>query len=160
MLLNAFNRCEGIFLSLNILIFFFCTKVEFFISLETQYANQPGTFYTVPPQELVYYPPMSREPPPRSVYDPPRPQAYHIEPKHVDHYSLRPPATHVTIHGNSIPLTPAQPPSKTGSITSGYPVRSQTYQAPPQPTPTSALYTASQRPLYQTSGTMTYPPRD
>lgn len=133
----------------------------FFIFQETpQYVNQPGTFYQVPQQELVYYPPMSREPPPRSVYDPPRPQSYHIEQKHVDHYNLRPPATHVTIHGNSIPLTPAQPPQKTGSIMSGYPVRNQT-QYQPAPAPAPALYTAAQRPLYQSPATPMYnPPRE
>lgn len=103
---------------------------------------------------------MSREQPPRSVYDPPRPQTYHIEQKHVEHYNLRPPTTHVTIHGNSIPLTPAQPPSKTGSITSGYPVRSQA-QYQPAPAPAPALYTATHRPLYQSPGTpMSYPPRE
>ncbi|GLV40603.1 uncharacterized protein CBL_04405 [Carabus blaptoides fortunei] len=126
-----------------------------------QYANQPNTFYTVPPQEVVYYPPISREPQIRSIYDPaPRPQTYHIEQKHVDHYSLRPSGTHVTIHGNSIPLTPAQAPSKSGSITSGYPVRSQT-QYQQAPAPASALYTASARPLYQSPGTpMSYPQRE
>lgn len=133
------------------------TNLLIIISETPQYANQPNTFYPVPPQDVVYY----REPQIRSIYDQtPRPQTYHIEQKHVDHYSLRPSATHVTIHGNSIPLTAAQPPSKSGSITSGYPVRSQT-QYQQAPAPASALYTASSRPLYQSPGTpMSYPQRD
>lgn len=120
-----------------------------------QYANQPNSFYTVPPQELsIYYPqvPPSRDPP-RSVYDTPRPQAYHMEQKPaMEHYALRPPSSHAhVIHGGSIPLSPAQPPSKTGSITTGFPVRTQTqYQQAPAP---AALYTTQSRPIYQSPGT-------
>lgn len=80
----------------------------------------------------------------------------------MEHYALRPPSSHThVIHGGAMPLNPAQPPSKTGSITAGYPVRSQN-QYQQAPAPASALYTAAQnRPLYQSPGTpMNYQPRD
>lgn len=124
-----------------------------------QYSNQPGTFYTVPPQELsMYYPhaPITSREPPRSVYESPRPQTYHIDQKPaLDHYALRPPTTHShVIHGGNIPLSPAQPPS-TGSITAGYPIRIHKQQTP------AALYTTQNRPVYQSPGTpINYPPRE
>lgn len=130
-----------------------------------QYSNQPNNFYAMPPQELsIYYPqgPLPPRDPPRSVYETARPQAYHLEqkPPTMDHYALRPPSSHAhVIHGGSIPLSPAQPPSKTGSITAGYPVRTQTqYQQAQAP---AALYTTQNRPLYQSPGTpINYPPRE
>lgn len=135
-----------------------------------QYANQPGTFYTVPPQELsMYYPhaPITSREPQRSVYEAPRPQTYHIDQQKaaaaaaaagLEHYAaLRPPTTHShVIHGGSIALSAAQPPS-TGSITAGYPMR---VQHKPQ-APTAALYTTQSRPVYQSPGTpINYPPRE
>lgn len=113
------------------------------------------------PQELsIYYPPnIGREP--TRVYESQRPQSYHIDQKPIEHYTLRPPSQHThVIHGGTIPINPAQPPSKTGSITAGYPVRNQT-QYQPAPAPASALYTAQSRPLYQSPNTpMNYQPRD
>lgn len=99
----------------------------------------------------------SRESP--RVYDSSRPQ-YHLDQKPLDHYALRPPSSHSghVIQGASIPITPAQPPSKTGSITSGYPVRTLLQQAPP---PASVSYTAQNRPIYQSpSASLNYQPRD
>ncbi|XP_008200170.1 G protein pathway suppressor 2 isoform X2 [Tribolium castaneum] len=129
---------------------------------KTQYPSQQATFYSVSPQDISMYYPLgsisSREPPPsRSAYEPPRPQTYHLEQKLPEHYTLRVPSSHGhVIHGGSIPLSPAQP--KTGSITAGYPVRSQ--QQYQQSAPAS-LYTAQSRPLYQSPGTpMNYPPRE
>lgn len=123
-----------------------------------QYSNQPGAFYTVPPQELsIYYPqaPIASREPQRNVYESPRPQAYHLEQKpSMEHYSLRPPTSHThVIHGVMPPLSPAQQPSK-----AGYPVRTQ-YQQVPAP---AALYTTqSNRPLYQSPGTpINYPSRE
>ncbi|KAH0812138.1 hypothetical protein GEV33_010653 [Tenebrio molitor] len=127
-----------------------------------QYPSQPATFYSVSPQDISMYYPLgsisSREPT-RSVYEAPRPQTYHLEQKIPEHYALRAPSSHGhVIHGSSIPLSPAQPAAKTGSITAGYPVRSQ--QQYQQSTPAS-LYTAQSRPLYQSPGTpMNYPPRE
>ncbi|RZC42004.1 G protein pathway suppressor 2, partial [Asbolus verrucosus] len=126
-----------------------------------QYPSQPGTFYSVSPQEIpIYYPlgSISRESS-RSVYEPPRPQTYHLEQKIPEHYTLRAPSTHGhVIHSGSIPLSPAQPPSKTGSITAGYPVRSQQQY---QQSPPASLYTTQNRPLYQSPGTpMNYTPRE
>ncbi|XP_044263670.1 mediator of RNA polymerase II transcription subunit 12 isoform X2 [Tribolium madens] len=128
---------------------------------KTQYPSQQATFYSVSPQDISMYYPLgsisSREPPTRSAYEPPRPQTYHLEQKLPEHYTLRVPSSHGhVIHGGSIPLSPAQP--KTGSITAGYPVRSQ--QQYQQSTPAS-LYTAQSRPLYQSPGTpMNYPQRE
>lgn len=100
--------------------------------------------------------------PARNMYDaaPRPPQSFHLEPKLNEHYALRTISSpgHV-IHGGSIPINPPQPPTKTGSITAGYPVRSQTqYQPPPSP---ASLYTAQSRPIYQSPGTpMNYPSRE
>ena len=109
----------------------------------------------------MYYPIgsiASREPT-RNVYEPPRPQAYHLEQKLPEHYSLRAPSSHThVIHGSSIPLSPAQPAAKTGSITAGYPVRSQQQY---QQSPPASLYTAQNRPLYQSPNTpLNYPTRE
>ncbi|KRT85811.1 hypothetical protein AMK59_2724 [Oryctes borbonicus] len=121
-----------------------------------QYANQPG-FYPVH-QELIYYPPhlQSREPA-RGVYETARPQTYHIDQKTpLEHYTLTPQSSHI-LHGTTIPITPAQPPKNTGSITAGYPVRNQT-QYQPAPAPAAAIYTTQSRPLYQSpSAAMNYP---
>lgn len=133
------------------------------ISETPQYPTQPATFYPVPAQDIPMYYPLgsiaSRDSA-RTVYEPPRPQAYHLEQKIPDHYALRAPVTHShVIHGSAIPLSPAQPASKTGSITAGYPVRNQQqYQQQAQP---ASLYTTQNRPLYQSPGTpMNYPPRE
>lgn len=79
----------------------------------------------------------------------------------MEHYTLRPPSSHGhIIHTGSIPINPIQTPAKTGSITAGYPVRSQT-QYQQAPAPASALYTAQSRPLYQSPSTpMNYQPRE
>ncbi|VEN52341.1 unnamed protein product [Callosobruchus maculatus] len=134
-----------------------------------QYASQPSAFYPVPPpQDLPIYYPLSREPPPGRVYgDSPRPQppqpAYHLEPKQLmaDHYAnIRASQQsqqqqqqqqqpqhcggHVMAMGGA-----QQGQPKGGSITAGYPVRSQPQY---QQAPTSSLYSGQARPLYQTSG--------
>lgn len=124
-----------------------------------QYPNQPGAFYPVPPQELsIYYPqgPMPSREPTRAVYENTRPQAYHIEQKPLEHYALRPPASHAhVIHPTPMSINPAQAPTK-----AAYPVRAQT-QYQQVPAPASALYTAQNRPLYQSPSTpMNYPPRE
>ncbi|XP_017779732.1 PREDICTED: G protein pathway suppressor 2 [Nicrophorus vespilloides] len=131
-----------------------------------QYANQPGAFYTVPPQELsIYYSQQgaiqSREPA-RQVFETarPPPTSYHLEQKPMEHYPLRPSSSHV-IHSGAIAINPQpqQQPNKTGSITSGYPIRHTQYQQ--VPAPASALYTAQSRPIYQSpSAPMNYPPRE
>jgi len=129
-----------------------------------QYPNQPGSFYPVPPQELsIYYPqgPIPSREPTRAVYENSRPQAYHIEQKPLEHYALRPPSSHAhVIHATPMPLNPGQAPTKGPGMTASYPVRTQTqYQQVPAPAP--ALYTAQNRPLYQSPGTpMNYPPRE
>ncbi|KAL3285818.1 hypothetical protein HHI36_000340 [Cryptolaemus montrouzieri] len=118
-----------------------------------------------PPSDLsIYYPqPQGTIPnrePARNVYEPTRPQPYHIETKLPDHYALRPPSSHAhVIHGGALAIS-SQTPPKAGSIATGYPVRSQTqYQQVPTAAP--ALYTAQSRPLYQSPGTpMNYPQRD
>ncbi|KAG5870984.1 hypothetical protein JTB14_013455 [Gonioctena quinquepunctata] len=124
-----------------------------------QYGNQPNAaFYPVPPQELSIYYPLPREPS-RNVYETPRPQTFHLEPKLPDHYAIRTPSSHGhVIHPGSIPISQQAPP-KGGSITAGYPVRSQPqYQQAPAPT---SLYTGQTRPLYQSSGApLSYPQRD
>lgn len=121
-----------------------------------QYTSQPYNIYQVPPEQLpMYYPqpqaPVVSREQPRPVYETPRPQPYHIETKLPDHFSLRPTSSHAhVIHGGTLTIT-SQPPQKSGSITSGYPVRSQTqYQQVPTAAP--ALYTAQSRPLYQSPG--------
>lgn len=139
-------------------------NIDVIISEAPQYPSQQATFYSVSPQDISMYYPLgsisSREPPTRSVYEPPRPQTYHLEQKLPEHYTLRVPSSHGhVIHGSSIPLSPAQPAQKTGSITAGYPVRSQ-QQYQQQSTPAS-LYTAQSRPMYQSPGTpMNYPQRE
>ncbi|CAH1108629.1 unnamed protein product [Psylliodes chrysocephalus] len=115
-----------------------------------QYSNQPSAFYPVAPQELqpMYYP-INREPA-RSVYETPRLQTFHLEPKLTEHYAMRNPGPHPghSLHPGAIPISQQTPP-KGGSITAGYPVRSQPqYQQNPTPT---ALYTGQTRPLYQTA---------
>lgn len=103
----------------SICVNFFCfyvSRIYFNIFLETphQYSNQPSAFYPVAPQELsIYYPLPTREPN-RTVYEPPRPQTFHLEPKMSDHYTLRTPASHGhVIHPGSIPITQqAQPKGK------------------------------------------------
>lgn len=130
-----------------------------YVFLETaQFASQPG-FYPVH-QELIYYPShlQSREPT-RGVYETARPQTYHIDQKPpLEHYTLTPQSSHM-LHGTSIPITPAQPPKNTGSITAGYPVRNQT-QYQPAPAPAAAIYTTQSRPLYQSPSTAMNYPRD
>ncbi|KAJ8963175.1 hypothetical protein NQ318_018640 [Aromia moschata] len=124
-----------------------------------QYTNQPSAFYPVAHQELSIYYPLPREPA-RNVYESPRPQAFHLEQKLPEHYALRTPSSHGhVIHPGSIPINPQQAQPKGGSITAGYPVRSQTqYQQTPTP---ASLYTAQSRPIYQSSGAaMNYPTRD
>ncbi|XP_018566085.1 G protein pathway suppressor 2 [Anoplophora glabripennis] len=119
-----------------------------------QYTSQPSAFYPVAPQELsMYYPT-------RNVFESPRPQAFHLEQKLPEHYTLRTPSSHGhVIHPGSLPINPPQSQPKSGSITAGYPVRSQTqYQQSPAP---ASLYTAQSRPLYQSSGApMNYPSRE
>ncbi|KAK4885400.1 hypothetical protein RN001_001671 [Aquatica leii] len=128
----------------------------------SQYPNQQGTFY--PPQELsIYYPqgPIPSREPTRAVYESTRPQSYHIEQKPLENYTLRPPSSHAhVIHATPMSLNPAQAPTKPPSITATYPTRMQTqYQQAPPPAP--ALYTAQNRPLYQSSNApMNYPPRE
>lgn len=122
-----------------------------------QYASQPG-FYPV--HQELYYPPHlqpSREPS-RGVYETARPQTYHLDQKPLEHYTLTPPSSHI-LHGTSIPISPAQPPKNTGSITAGYPVRNQT-QYQPAPAPAAAIYTTQSRPLYQSPSTAMNYPRD
>ncbi|XP_023030511.1 uncharacterized protein isoform X2 [Leptinotarsa decemlineata] len=124
-----------------------------------QYGNQPGTaFYPVAPQELSIYYPLAREPA-RNVYETPRPQTFHLETKMPEHYTIRTPSSHGhVIHPSSMAINQQTPP-KGGSITAGYPVRSQP-QYQPAPPPTS-LYTGQTRPMYQSSGApLNYPPRD
>lgn len=105
----------------------------------------------------MYYPhaPITTRDAPRNIFESQRPQTYQIDPK-SGHFTLRPPTTHShVIHGGSIPLSPAQPPS-TGSITAGYPIRVHKQQAAP-----AALYTTQSRPVYQSPGTpINYPPRE
>lgn len=85
----------------------------FFLFVETphQYSNQPSAFYPVAPQELsIYYPLPTREPS-RTVYEPPRPQTFHLEQKMPDHYALRTPVSHGhVIHPGSMPITQQAPP--------------------------------------------------
>ncbi|KAJ8928980.1 hypothetical protein NQ314_018379 [Rhamnusium bicolor] len=124
-----------------------------------QYTNQPSAFYPVAPQELSIYYPLPREPA-RNVYESPRPQTFHLEQKLPEHYALRTPSSHGhVIHPGSLPINPQQAQPKGGSITAGYPVRSQTqYQQSAAP---ASLYTAQSRPLYQSSGApMNYPTRE
>lgn len=129
--------------------------------LETQ---QP-CFY--PPSDLsIFYSqpqqgPIPGREPQRCNYEPSRAQTYHLESKLTDHYALRPPPNshgHI-IHGGALAIN-SQAPPKTGSIATGYPVRSQTqYQQVPTAAP--ALYTAQNRPLYQSPGTpMSYTQRE
>lgn len=127
-----------------------------YFSETAQYPNQAG-FYPVH-QELIYYPShLQPREPARSVYETARPQTYHLDQKPaLEHYTLTPQSSHI-LHGTSIPITPAQPPKNTGSITAGYPVRSQT-QYQPAPAPAAAIYTTQSRPLYQSpSAAMNYP---
>lgn len=106
------------------------------------------------PQELpIYYPPgpiPSRDPT-RAMYENSRPQAYHMEQKPLEHYTLRPPSSHAhVIHATPMSLNQVQAPVKSSNMGNAYPVRTQTqYQ---QSVPTSALYTTQSRPLYQSSG--------
>lgn len=124
-----------------------------------QYPNQAGSIY--PPfseLQISYY---QQGLPPREApraYDSSRSQ-YHLDQKAIEHYALRPPTSHGhVIQGATIPIAPAQPPSKTGSITAGYPVRTQYQQTPP---PGSVAYTNQSRTLYQSPPTgLSYPPRD
>ncbi|XP_045476273.1 G protein pathway suppressor 2 isoform X3 [Harmonia axyridis] len=112
-------------------------------------------FYTQPQQG-----PMPSREPQRCSYEPSRAQTYHLEAKLTDHYGLRPPNSHShIIHGGALAIS-SQAPPKTGSIATGYPVRSQTqYQQVPTAAP--ALYTAQNRPLYQSPGTpMSYSQRE
>ncbi|CAH1974408.1 unnamed protein product [Acanthoscelides obtectus] len=145
-----------------------------------QYASQPSAFYPVPsPQDLPIYYPLSREPPPGRVYgDPPRPQPnqppYHLEPKQLmaDHYvnirasqqapqQQQPPQHPQQQHigGHVMGMSGGQQGQpKGGSITAGYPVRSQPQY---QQAPSTSLYSGQTRPLYQTSGApLNYPTRD
>ncbi|KAK9869338.1 hypothetical protein WA026_003093 [Henosepilachna vigintioctopunctata] len=118
-----------------------------------------------PPSDLsIYYPPpqaaIPNREPSRNVYEPNRPQAYHLEAKIPEHYALRPPSSHAhVIHGGALSIN-SQTPPKTGTIPAVYPVRNQTqYQQVPTAAP--ALYTAQNRPLYQSPGTpMNYQQRE
>ncbi|CAH0550504.1 unnamed protein product [Brassicogethes aeneus] len=128
----------------------------------SQYANQTSAFYPVAHPEIsIYYPMTSREPP-RGVYESPRPQTFHLEQKIPDHYqSLRTPSSHghvVHAREGPLPVMTSQQP-KTGSITSGYSVRSQA-QYQQQVSSPASLYTTQSRPLYQTPGGINYLPRD
>ncbi|KAL1512734.1 hypothetical protein ABEB36_002274 [Hypothenemus hampei] len=121
-----------------------------------QYSNQPSAFYPVAPQDMaIYYPGLSREAG-RPVYDQQRPQGFQIDHKLPEHYSaLRTGSTqhgHVIHPGPGLAINPTQAPPKGGSITAGYPVRSQ--QQYQQAAPAS-LYTAQSRQMYQN-----YTPRD
>lgn len=151
---------------LSSLIGYITFPLQKFVSFsETQqYSNQPSAFYTVPPQEIsMYYPqsPLASREPPRNVYESPRPQTYHLNQKTaLDHYTLRPPSSHAAhvIHGTTLTPSSGQPPPKTGSIATGYPVRTQTQYQQSAP---ASLYTTQSRPLYQSPGTpMKYPPRE
>ncbi|CAG9839955.1 unnamed protein product [Diabrotica balteata] len=121
-----------------------------------QYGNQPSAFYPVAPQELPIYYPTNREPA-RTVYEPQRIQTYHLEPKLSDHYMLRAqPSSHGhVIHPGPMPINQQAPQKIGGSITAGYPVRSQPqYQQAPQ----ASLYTGPARTLYQSP--VTYQARE
>ncbi|CAH1169874.1 unnamed protein product [Phaedon cochleariae] len=127
-----------------------------------QYSTQPSAFYPVAPQELPIYYPLPREPgmqSGRAVYETQRPPAFHLEPKMPEHYALRAAGSHGghVMHPGGMTISQQGQP-KGGSITAGYPVRSQPQY---QPAPPTSLYTGQTRPLYQSSGApLNYPPRD
>ncbi|XP_022913000.1 G protein pathway suppressor 2 isoform X2 [Onthophagus taurus] len=105
-----------------------------------------------PVQDLAIFSPHylpSREPS-RGLYENSRAQVSYIEQKPMDHYALASQPSHL-LHGTSIPISPAQP-KNAGSITAGYPIRSQT-QYQPAPAPAAAIYTTQSRPLYQSPNT-------
>jgi len=121
-----------------------------------QYANQPSAFYPVAPQDIaVYYPSLSRDAG-RPVYENQRPQSFQIDHKLQEHYTALRTATtqhgHVIHPGPGLAINPSQPPQKGGSITAGYPVRSQPQYQQAAP---ASLYTTQSRQMYQN-----YPPRE
>ncbi|CAH1395376.1 unnamed protein product [Nezara viridula] len=65
------------------------------------------------------------------------------------------PATHVALHGGAIPIQPPQ--SKTGGITSGYPIRQPTSAPPPQHV-TPGISTTHSSPGYHYPMVSQYPP--
>lgn len=121
-----------------------------------QYSNQPSAFYPVAPQDIsIYYPSLSRDAG-RPVYDNQRPQSFQIDHKLQEHYTALRTATtqhgHVIHPGSGLAINPAQAPPKAGSITAGYPVRSQPQYQQAAP---ASLYTTQSRQMYQN-----YPPRE
>ncbi|ENN83083.1 ensconsin-like isoform X2 [Dendroctonus ponderosae] len=115
-----------------------------------QYTNQPSAFYPVAPQEIsMFYPGLSREAG-RPMYDQQRPQSFQMDHKIAEHYpTLRTASSqqsHVIHPGSGLTINPAQAPPKGGSITAGYPIRTQ--QQYQQAAPAS-LYTAQSRQMYQ-----------
>lgn len=121
-----------------------------------QYSNQPSAFYPVAPQDIsIYYPTLSRDAG-RPVYDNQRPQGFQIDHKLQEHYTALRTATtqhgHVVHPGSGLAINPAQAPQKGGSITAGYPVRSQPQYQQAAP---ASLYTTQSRQMYQN-----YPPRE
>ncbi|XP_056638802.1 G protein pathway suppressor 2 isoform X1 [Diorhabda sublineata] len=119
-----------------------------------QYNSQPSAFYPVGPQDLPMY--YSMREPSRTVYETPRLQNFHLEPKLPDHYTLRTPSSHghVILPG-ALSITQQPAPKMGGSITAGYSVRSTPQY---QQTPPTSLYSGQTRPLYQP--TVNYPPRE
>ncbi|XP_060522956.1 G protein pathway suppressor 2 isoform X2 [Cylas formicarius] len=128
-----------------------------------QYSSQPSAFYPVAPQELSIYYPLSRETA-RNVYENQRAQPFQMDHKIPEHYSTLRTTTsthsHVIHQAPGLPINPqTQQPPKGGSITAGYPVRSQPqYQQGPAP---ASLYTNQARQMYQNpGGSLNYPPRE
>ncbi|XP_050295018.1 G protein pathway suppressor 2 isoform X2 [Anthonomus grandis grandis] len=124
-----------------------------------QYTNQPSAFYPVGPQEIpVYYPGLPRDPAGRPVYDQQRPQGFQIDHKiQAEHYSALRTAPsqhgHVIHPGPGLAINPGQAAQpKGGSITAGYPVRSQPQYQQAAP---ASMYTTQSRQLFQN-----YPQRE
>ncbi|XP_030755335.1 G protein pathway suppressor 2 isoform X2 [Sitophilus oryzae] len=122
-----------------------------------QYSNQPSAFYPVAPQDISIYYPLPREAPRPMPYEtPPRPTAFQMDHKINEHYSALRTATsqhgHIIHPGTGLTINPGQPTPKAGSITAGYPVRTQTQYQQAGP---ASLYTTQSRQMYQS-----YPPRE
>ncbi|XP_066257119.1 G protein pathway suppressor 2 isoform X1 [Euwallacea similis] len=124
-----------------------------------QYSNQPSAFYPVAPQDIsIYYPGLSRDAG-RPVYDQQRPQGFQIDHKiPTEHYNALRTASsqhgHVIHPGPGLAINPAQAaPKAAGSITAGYPIRSQPQYQPAAP---ASLYTTQSRQMYQNYA----PPRE
>ncbi|XP_076268491.1 uncharacterized protein LOC143201366 isoform X2 [Rhynchophorus ferrugineus] len=123
-----------------------------------QYSSQPSAFYPVAPQDIsIYYPTLSREAA-RPVYESQRPAAFQMDHKMPEHYSVAALRTatsqhgHVIHPGTGLTINPGQATAKGGSITAGYPVRTQTQYQQAAP---ASLYTTQSRQMYQS-----YPPRE